>query len=55
MVRVKTSLAIDEKLWKQTKMECLNRDMDISEWLEETIRKRLARKGLKDKNENKDK
>ena len=44
MVRKTTSLKIEEKLWKEVKIECIKRDMEISEYLEKLIKKDLKLK-----------
>lgn len=48
MERIKTSLSIDKQLWKSVKIDCAKKDLDISDWLENAIRKML-----KDKHEDK--
>lgn len=44
MVKKKTSLVIDENLWQDVKIHCIKEKKDISEWLEELIRKELKKK-----------
>ena len=41
MVRQKTSLIIDENLWRDVKIHCIKEKKDISDWLEEIIKKEL--------------
>ena len=44
MERKTTSLKFDPELWKQVKKTCIDRDIDISEYLEELVKKDLAKK-----------
>lgn len=44
MVRKKTSISFDEKLWKDVKIHCIKEDKEISEYLEELIKKDLKKK-----------
>ena len=46
MVKKKTSLVIEEDLWQDVKIHCIKQKKDISEWLEELIRKELNRKKI---------
>ena len=41
MARKTTSLKIDEELWKEVKIECIKRGIEISEYLEQLIKKDL--------------
>ena len=43
MVKKKTSLVIDEDLWQDVKIHCIREKRDISEWMEELIRKELKK------------
>jgi len=51
MVRKTTSLKIDPELWKEVKIHCINKGVDISDWLEKVIKKDL-KKSSGGKNEN---
>lgn len=42
MVRKTTSLKIDEDLWKEVKIHCIKEGKEISEFLEELIKKTLG-------------
>ncbi|MBU0906846.1 MAG: hypothetical protein KKD18_00340 [Nanoarchaeota archaeon] len=44
MAKKKTSLVIDEDLWQEVKIHCIKERRDISEWMEEIIRKELKKK-----------
>ncbi len=44
MKRKATSLKIDEGLWKDVKIHCIKKEIDISDYLESLIRKDLKRK-----------
>ena len=44
MAKKKTSLVIDEDLWQDVKIHCIKERRDISEWMEEIIRKELKKK-----------
>jgi len=44
MDRKKTSLSLDEKLWKDFKKRCIDLDKQYSEVLEDLIRKFLNQK-----------
>ena len=39
MVRKTTSVKMDIELWKKVKKKCIDKDEDISDYLEELIRK----------------
>jgi len=41
MVRKTTSLKIDEDLWKKVKIHCINENIDISEYIENLVKKDL--------------
>lgn len=41
MVRKTTSIKIDEALWKRVKIKCINKGIEISEYLEDLIKKDL--------------
>lgn len=53
--RIPTSIKINEELWKEAKIEAINRDMDLSELVENAVKKEikstldLARYSLKNK------
>ena len=42
--RKTTSLKIDEELWKHVKIYCVTEGIDISDYLEELIKKDLKKK-----------
>ena len=44
MARKTTSLKIDEELWKKVKIHCIQQDFEISEYIEELIKKGLKNK-----------
>jgi len=44
MARKTTSLKIEEDLWKDVKIHCIKLGKDISDYLEELIKKDLRRK-----------
>ncbi len=44
MVRKTTSLKIEEDLWKQVKIHCATEGIDISDYLEQIIKKDLKKK-----------
>lgn len=44
MVKKKTSLVIDEDLWKEVKKHCIDLGKDVSDWLEEIIKRELKKK-----------
>ncbi len=41
MARKTTSIKIDEDLWKRVKIKCIKKGKEISEYLEELIKKDL--------------
>lgn len=43
-MRKTTSLKIDEDLWKEVKKHCIDKNTDISEYIENMIRKDLKTK-----------
>jgi len=43
MQRKTTSIKIDPELWKKVKIYCINKGIDISEYLEELIKKDLEK------------
>jgi post-segregation antitoxin (ccd killing protein) len=51
--REPTSIKIDPQLWKEAKIEAINRDMDLSELVENALRKDLNK--LKSLSEAKEK
>lgn len=44
MARKTTSLKIDEELWKKVKISCILKGIDISDYLENLIKKDLEKK-----------
>lgn len=44
MVKKKTSLVIDDGLWQDVKIHCIKQKIDISDWLENVIKKELKKK-----------
>ena len=44
MVRKTTSLKIDEELWKEVKIHCIKTGREISEFLEEILKKEVKKK-----------
>jgi len=44
MTRKTTSIKINPQIWKKVKINCINKDMDISDYLEGLIKKDLNRK-----------
>lgn len=44
MNRKKTSLVIDEDLWQEVKIHCIKQKIDISDWIEDLIKKELKKK-----------
>ena len=44
MAKKKTSLVIDEDLWKEVKKHYIDLGKDVSEWLEELIKRELKKK-----------
>jgi hypothetical protein len=50
--RESTSIKIDPKLWKEAKIEAIRRDTDLSDLVENALRKELGKtKGLTEMNE----
>jgi hypothetical protein len=47
VVRKTTSLKIDEEIWKKVKINCIIKDIEISEYLEELIKEDLKKGGKK--------
>lgn len=41
MTRKTTSLKIDEELWKKVKIHCIQKEIDISEYIENLVKKDL--------------
>ena len=41
MLRKTTSIKIDPQLWKDVKKHCIDKDIDISEYIENLVRKDL--------------
>lgn len=41
--REATSIKIDPALWKEAKIEAIRRDMEVSELVEESLRKELGK------------
>ena len=39
-----TSIKANPQLWKEVKKFCIDENVDISDWLEDIIRKELAKK-----------
>ena len=44
MARKATSIKFDTELWKEVKKNCIDLDMDISDYLEDLVRKNLKNK-----------
>lgn len=44
MVRKTTSIKIDSELWKEVKKHCIDKDIDISQHLENLLKKDLSGK-----------
>ena len=44
MAKKKTSVMIDEDVWQDVKIYCIKQKIDISDWLEEVIKKELNKK-----------
>jgi predicted HicB family RNase H-like nuclease len=42
--RKTTSLKVNPELWEEVKIHCIRQKTDISDWLEEVIRKELKKK-----------
>ena len=45
--RIVTSIKIDEDVWKKTKIEAINQDMQLSESLEEALNEWIKRQKKK--------
>jgi hypothetical protein len=43
MERKTTSIKIDPELWKQVKKNCIDKEMDVSEYIESLIKKDLKK------------
>ncbi|GBE20091.1 hypothetical protein BMS3Abin17_00825 [archaeon BMS3Abin17] len=43
MVRKTTSLKIDSELWKELKKACIDKEIEISKYIEDLIRKNIKR------------
>jgi len=43
MARRKTSINFDEDLWKEVKKHCIDLDLEVSEYIEQLVRKNLRR------------
>ncbi len=43
--RESTSIKVDPDLWKDAKIEAIKRDMDLSDLVEEAIRRELKERG----------
>ncbi|MEK6826193.1 MAG: ribbon-helix-helix protein, CopG family [Nanoarchaeota archaeon] len=43
MIRKTTSIKIDPNLWKEVKKHCIDRDMDISDFIEALLKKNLPK------------
>ena len=41
MVRKTTSIKVDPELWKKVKKHCIDKDMDISDFIEDLLRKNI--------------
>lgn len=58
--RIPTSIKINQELWKEAKIEAINRNMDLSELVETAVKKEikssldLARYSLKSKRKEDD-
>lgn len=39
MIRKTTSIKVDPKLWKEVKKLCIDKDMDISDYIESLLQK----------------
>ena len=44
-----TSIRIDPEVWKEAKIEAIRQDVDVSEFLEKTLRKELGLKTVEPK------
>ena len=49
--RITTSIKIDPKLWKETKIQAIQDEITVSELLENAIRDYIKRKGRGGRNE----
>ena len=45
MVKKTTSLKVDENLWKEVKIHCIKKDIEISKYIEDLFKKDLKKKG----------
>tara|TARA_Y100000310_G_C20642892_1_gene794951 strand:+ start:1679 stop:1813 length:135 start_codon:yes stop_codon:yes gene_type:complete len=43
MVRKTTSIKVDPELWKKVKKHCIDKDMDISDFIEDLLKRNLSR------------
>lgn len=43
MAKKKTSINIDQELWKYVRKHCIDKEVDISDYLESLIRKDLKK------------
>ena len=44
MAKQKTSIVIEEDLWQDVKIHCIKEKIDISDWLEKVIKRKLKKK-----------
>ncbi|TVP40535.1 hypothetical protein [Candidatus Nitrosocosmicus arcticus] len=44
--RVPTSIKIDSNLWKEAKIEAINRNIDLSEMVEHALRKEIGKESV---------
>ncbi len=44
MARKTTSIKIDEEIWKEVKKHCIDINKDISEYLEDLLKRELKKK-----------
>lgn len=49
MQRKTTSIKIEPELWKKVKKYCIDKEIDVSDYIEELIRKNLSSDGSKKK------
>jgi hypothetical protein len=47
MVKKTTSIKIEENLWKEVKIYCIQKGLDISDYLEDLIKKDLSKNNKK--------
>jgi hypothetical protein len=47
MLRKTTSIKIDPELWKKVKKHCIDKEIDVSEYIEELIKKDFSDKAKK--------